>query len=347
MTSIIENYKKDFGYTTNPGYIDLVVGSWKAILWHYRTGDDNWGNYSFPRTFFDELNQFYHFPYDEIQTVVYLVIGFTLVRYLFEMFVCKPLVNYLKIDKKSERKKFPESFWKTIVYTIFWFYSFYLLTFKYDYFNQPEHLFDGWLNETQVPFDIKIIYLAEGSFYIHSIYATIFMDVWRKDFVIMLIHHFVTVTLIVGSYGMRFHRFGLLVLFCHDVNDLLLEFTKCNVYMKNRNGKFYGLHETISFIGFATFTVTWYMFRLYWFPLKILYASSVITCHRAYQLAYKNGAKFYALFNGLLFTLFLLNVYWFYLILRMLVRVLKDTNDTDDIRDYDSDAEIEKEKKKN
>lgn len=55
-----------------------------------------------------------------------------------------------------------------------------------------------------------------------------------------------------------------------------------------------------------------YIFRLYWFPLKILYASGVITCHRAYQLAYKNGAKFYALFNGLLFTLFLLNVYWFY-----------------------------------
>ncbi|RNA41209.1 ceramide synthase 1, partial [Brachionus plicatilis] len=194
-----------------------------------------------------------------------------------------------------------------------------------------------WLNETQVPYDIKVIYLAEASFYIHSIYATIFMDSWRKDFVIMLVHHFVTVTLLVGSYGLRFHRFGILVLFFHDVNDLLLEFTKCNVYLKERNGKFYSFHETISFIGFGTFTITWYVFRLYWFP-------GVITCHRAYQLAYKNGAKFYPLFNGLLFTLFLLNVYWFYLILRMLFRLLKNRKDTDDIRDYESD---EDEKKQN
>ena len=108
-----------------------------------------------------------------------------------------------------------------------------------------------------VPNDIKILYLAEASFYIHSIYATIFMDVWRKDFIIMLVHHVVTVTLLVGSFGLRFHRFGLLVMFFHDVNDLLLEFTKCNVYLKERNGKFYRFHEIISFIGFGAFTFTW------------------------------------------------------------------------------------------
>ena len=37
----------------------------------------------------------------------------------------------------------------------------------------------------------------------------------------------------------RYHNVGILVVFLHDVTDVILEFTKCNVYAKNRNGKFY------------------------------------------------------------------------------------------------------------
>lgn len=153
----------DFGYTTNPGYIDLVVGAFKAIKWHYRL--DNWENYTFPQTFIQDFSKYYRFPYEEILSTVYLVIGFTLVRYIFEIFFCKVelkkivffsvlliinkhfkrLLAILKIDKKSDREKFPESLWKTIIYTCFWFYTCYLLTFKYDYFKYPANLFDGCL----------------------------------------------------------------------------------------------------------------------------------------------------------------------------------------------------------
>jgi len=51
--------------------------------------------------------------------------------------------------------------------------------------------------------DIYLVYLGQISFYIHSIYATIFLDKWRKDSVILLTHHFVTIFLIGGSYLFR------------------------------------------------------------------------------------------------------------------------------------------------
>lgn len=128
-----------------------------------------------------------------------------------------------------------------------------------------------------VPYDVKFLYFIECGFYLHSIYATVYMDAVRKDFVVMLIHHVLTITLISISYATRLHRhnsltvyyiysvfissryhkIGVLVIFVHDVTDILLEFTKCNVYLKNRGGKFYPFHEHLSNIGFATFAFAW------------------------------------------------------------------------------------------
>lgn len=54
-----------------------------------------------------------------------------------------------------------------------------------------------------VPRDIAAAYLLQGSFYGHSIYATLYMDAWRKDSVVMLVHHVVTLVLIISSYAFR------------------------------------------------------------------------------------------------------------------------------------------------
>ena len=43
----------------------------------------------------------------------------------------------------------------------------------------------------------------------------------------------------------------------HDVADILLEFTKCNVYMKKRNGRIYSIHEYVSNVGFVAFALVW------------------------------------------------------------------------------------------
>lgn len=55
-----------------------------------------------------------------------------------------------------------------------------------------------------VPTDIAIAYLIQGSFYGHSIYATIYMDAWRKDSAVMVVHHIITLALICFSYAFRY-----------------------------------------------------------------------------------------------------------------------------------------------
>jgi hypothetical protein len=49
-----------------------------------------------------------------------------------------------------------------------------------------------------------------------------------------------------------------MVLFVHDINDILLEFSKCNFYLKRRNGLFYTINDQLATIAFLTFTVSWY-----------------------------------------------------------------------------------------
>lgn len=74
-------------FTTNPGYLDLVVDLYKSMTWFYRP--QNWGNYTFPQSFFDDFKKYYYFPVNDYFLIVCIGIVITVIRYLFEMFICK------------------------------------------------------------------------------------------------------------------------------------------------------------------------------------------------------------------------------------------------------------------
>jgi hypothetical protein len=76
----------NFSYSENPGYVDLVVGMYNAVRWHYRA--DSWGNYTFPAGFIADFRKYYHFPAHEMLPILYWSIIFTVFRYAFEWFVC-------------------------------------------------------------------------------------------------------------------------------------------------------------------------------------------------------------------------------------------------------------------
>ena len=63
--------------------------------------------------------------------------------------------------------------------------------------------FLGWHVGMDVPPNIYWIYVTEAGFYIHGIYGTICMDVWRDDSVMLILHHILTISLVVFSLGLR------------------------------------------------------------------------------------------------------------------------------------------------
>lgn len=324
-------------YKTDPGFLDLYQDVSVAAELYFRP--ENWQNYTFPESFFDDVQKQYFVENSDYAIIIAIAIVTTALRYIFEYAICKPFVKYVNIDNIKEREKFPESAWKCIVYTFMWGYCAYLLIFsgRYDIWTNPWRVWNDWSLGMPVETDIAFIYFLECGFYLHSVYASLFMDQWRKDAVVILIHHFLTIALILFSYASRYHKIGMNVLLVHDICDILLEFTKVNVYLKKRNGKFYAIHDLISNLSFVLFTVTWFVFRLYWYPLKVLYAAGVINF---YELFLARGGKLLIFFNFLLWTLLVLNIYWFYYILLLLYKIAtgqsKELNDTREYYDKSS-----------
>ncbi|GCC28667.1 hypothetical protein chiPu_0007099 [Chiloscyllium punctatum] len=256
-----------------------------------------------------------------------MIIGLSL---FLSLSVVQPLARWCDLPRR-DAAKMPESAWKLTFYTASWSYSTYLLFLTdYPFFHDPPSVFYGWKATIDVPKDIAIAYLAQCSFYGHAIYATVYMDAWRKDSVVMLVHHVITLALIAFSYAFRYHNVGILVLFLHDANDILLEFTKLNVYFKNRAGVRHKLNDVVSNIGCCSFAISWFWFRLYWFPLKVLYA----TCYSSLQSV--PNIPFYFFFNILLLILTLMNIYWFLYIILLVVKVLTgQVSEVNDVREYD------------
>ncbi|XP_072295128.1 ceramide synthase 1 [Eucyclogobius newberryi] len=242
----------------------------------------------------------------------------------------QPLAQRWKLLPK-DAAKMPESAWKLVFYTMSWSYSSHLLFFSsYSFFHDPPSVFYNWKSGMSVPLDIAIAYLIQGSFYGHSIYATVYMDAWRKDSAVMVVHHIITLALICFSYAFRYHNIGILVLFLHDINDIQLEFTKLNVYLKTRGGGYYLFNDILSNMGSVSFSITWFWFRLYWFPLKVLYASCVCSLQSVPSI------PFYFFFNTLLLALLLMNIYWFLFIVLFVVKVLK-MKEVNDVREYEEE----------
>ncbi|KAF7667809.1 hypothetical protein LDENG_00043090 [Lucifuga dentata] len=308
-----------------PGYVDLISKASTVMLGAWRDCSACGLDFS-RRTLLDNA----HITWIEIFLFFFCAFLWTQIRRGLTESLFKPLAQWCRLLPK-DAAKMPESAWKLVFYTMSWSYSTYLLFFSsYSFFHDPPSVFYNWKSGMSVPTDIAIAYLIQGSFYGHSIYATVYMDAWRKDSAVMVVHHIITLALISLSYAFRYHNVGILVLFLHDINDIQLEFTKLNVYLKSRGGSYYLLNDVLSNMGSVSFSITWFWFRLYWFPLKVLYATCVSSLQSVPNI------PFYFFFNALLLALLLMNIYWFLFIVIFIVKVLK-MKEVNDVREYEEE----------
>ncbi|KAM3940035.1 ceramide synthase 1 [Leptodactylus fuscus] len=307
------------------GYVDLLLQSGSQFLGALKECKDCGLESSW-----DTLQAHANFTWMEFLCVVFCALAWTGLRMATTTWIFQPFGKWCQLRPK-EAEKVPESAWKLLFYSCSWSYCSYLLFFtEHNFFHDPPSTFHGWKSGVAVPKEIALVYLIQGSFYAHSTYATLYMDAWRKDSIVMILHHVVSFTLISFSYAFRYHNIGIVVLFLHDFNDILLEFTKLNIYFKTRGGAYHKINAIITDIGSVLFSVSWFWFRLYWFPIKVLY----VTC--CSSLESNPNIPFYFFFNVLLFLLTLMNIYWFLYIVMFVVKVLTgQVREVNDVREYD------------
>lgn len=277
--------------------------------------------------------QFHHIYYSVVTAAALI-----LLRYSFETLLFRPLGRYLcqtdPVKKNygdtatlSERrgksssgvvKKFGEGMWRLSFYFSASIYGWFWVLWDKPYLKDTMRSLTNYPHHP-VTNDEWWYYNIELGFYI-SLVVTQFIDAKRKDFWQMFVHHIVTILLLVFSWACNFHRIGCLVVAIHDIGDIPLESAKLAKYCKK---------QRLADLIFVVFTVVWIYTRCYAFPTRVLYyttfeALSIIPFFPAYYI-----------FNGLLCCLQILQLFWTYVIIRMVFDALQN----DGMRDLRSDTE--------
>lgn len=238
-----------------------------------------------------------------------------LVRFVLERYLFKPLAAVI-VEGAEKQEKCRESLWKCTAFSFFFVYELYVAS-RFEWFMDSSLLFTGWPS-WQHPAILTQFYHAALAHALAIMFMSQCWEVPRSDRAVTWIHHIITLGLIAGSYSLDFLPVGVMVLLCHDGNDVLMEFAKMCKYAGQ---------ELLAAIFFAAFTVLWCFTRLYVFPVVVIRACFV----------HLNG-KFddvpmgaYVL-EALLCSLVVLHVYWTVLIFRVLWRALV-SNGLNDVRE--------------
>lgn len=90
---------------------------------------------------------------------------------------------------------------------------------------RPETTFEGYPHTPNTR-HLREFYMFQLGYYLHAYVAT-FKQTSRPNFVEMIVHHVVTIVLVVSSYFvLNVQRFGVLVFWTHDVCDVFVCLTR-------------------------------------------------------------------------------------------------------------------------
>ncbi|KAK6261797.1 hypothetical protein QUC31_007613 [Theobroma cacao] len=293
----------------------------------------NWESESYP-----ELNDFLLLPF--------FALFFPAVRFFLNKLVFENLARRLVLgkahtlqdvhthDSRKKLNKFKESAWKCV-----YFLSSECLTIYVSYgepwFTNTKYFWEGpgeqvWPDQ-KIKLKLKGLYMYVGGFYTYSVFALLFWETRRSDFVVSMVHHIASIILIVLSYICRFARVGSVAFALHDGSDVFLEIGKMSKYSG---------FEWPASVSFILFALSWTILRLILFPFWVIWSTSyevLLTLDMEKHMV--DGSIYYYLFNTLLFSLLVLHIYWWVLIIRVIIRQIHSGGQVDDVRSDSEDDE--------
>lgn len=168
----------------------------------------------------------------------------------------------------------------------------------------------------------RLIYCVELGFYVQAIPMLFLWETKRKDRLENFAHHVATIALIAYSYFLNLTRVGIMVLVCHEANDIFLEAAKMGRYIEA---------QRLTDLALGTFVTTWFVTRVFAFPLVVIRSTLFEAMDVAQELELQIQPH-HAILNGFLIFLYCLHIYWTYLILRIAFTRVKK-GEVEDIRE--------------
>ncbi|EGV65507.1 sphingosine N-acyltransferase lag1 [Yamadazyma tenuis] len=279
--------------------------------------------------------------------VFYYAIFFTFFREFCMCMILRPLAHYFKITKESRVKRFMEQTYAIIYFGAAGCFGLWIMSKLPLRWFQTTPLYETYPHKTH-DFWFKIFYLGQAAFWVQqSVILVLGLEARRSDFVEFVFHHIITIALIWNSYRFHFTWMGLTIFVCMDISDFFLGMSKTLNYLNAPGGEAF----------FVFFVFVWIYLRHY-INLKVLW--SVLTEFRTvgqWELNWETQQYKCWISQPIVFFLIaalqLVNIYWLFLILRILYRYINvgeakdERSDDEDEADDEADDEEDRSEKKN
>ncbi|KAG5984341.1 hypothetical protein E4U43_006183 [Claviceps pusilla] len=164
-------------------------------------------------------------------------------------YILGPFARMQGVTKKKDQIRFTEQAWLLVYYSVFWTMGMYIYC-KSPYYLNMRELWTNWPNR-EVDGLMKGYVLAQWAFWLQQI-IVINIEERRKDHWQMFSHHIITTILISSCYCYHFTRVGNMILVIMDVVDLFLPAAKCLKYAG---------YKTLCDIMFGVFMLSWLIAR--------------------------------------------------------------------------------------
>jgi len=213
-------------------------------------------------------------------------------------------------DRDSKVEKCATQIYKTLNYITLSLVGYYLLKNE-SYFPKSlgghgdvEEMWKSLPYQDQTK-NIYYYYVIALSYHLHS-FIDQFKYYGKPSFGDMMLHHIITIGLILFSFFNNYARIGTLVLLTHDVSDIFGALTKLTLHTK---------YSKLTLFNYFGILSTWIYFRLYVYPFKVI--NSALK-----QVPYPHHEKNKFLIL-LMASLVVLHIYWFITFIMIFVNYLK------------------------
>ncbi|CED83969.1 Protein transporter of the TRAM (translocating chain-associating membrane) superfamily [Phaffia rhodozyma] len=276
----------------------------------------------------------------DVVFLLHHIVTFSFIRQAITLYILRPLAKKLGI-RGSKILRFQEQAYSAMYYGSMGFFGLYLMTDLPTWYFNTEEFWIGYPH-WEMKATIKYYYLLQFSYWLQQMFILVLkIEKPRKDYAELVMHHCVTLWLIGWSYAINLTMIGNAVFVTMDISDVFLALAKCVNYSEGPKSS--GIASTILF---GWFVIVWTYLRHYlnfiilwsvWFEFDLIpeYAKQWNPPAGVWMVHWMK----YQIFIPIM-LIQLLNLFWYFLIWRVLIRSIRGTR----VQDERSDDEDEDEK---
>jgi len=260
---------------------------------------------------------------------------------MIAIYVSKPAARYFGLKRASKIDRFGEQTYALFYFMIYGAWGYRIMSQLPTYWYNTEAFWVDYPTWQLKP-ELKCYYLMQWAYWCQQMLVLVLgLEKPRKDHWELAGHHFITLWLVGWSYVMNLTWIGNAVYMSMDIPDAFLAFSKLLNYIQWDNAKVY---------AFVVFFGVWTYFR-HLLNIKILWSVIYEQPHVPEWTKHWNWSEGVYMVSWLqsqiflaLFLLQLLNVFWYYLMIKILIRAVRKTNIDDDRSDNEDEGEDENDK---